>query len=91
MFDTLTSWSEVLSALALLPCFYLLFWGVKGVFYRVAVRKAGCSSPVKYWHKDPIFGLDLFVQRIKDMTGGDSLATDRILLDMYGKTVLTNN
>ncbi|TGO34693.1 hypothetical protein BHYA_0186g00240 [Botrytis hyacinthi] len=64
---------------------------VKDIRYRLAARKAGCAMPVKYWHKDPFLGLDLFFWRLKDMNSGDSTATDRIILGKYGKTVLTNN
>jgi cytochrome P450 len=86
------SLSGALSISALVLCIYsILSWGYEQIRYRLAARKAGCSSPVKCWHRDPILGLDLFLQRIKDMTSGDSLATDRNLLDTYGKTVLTNN
>ncbi|KAF7904511.1 hypothetical protein EAF00_001845 [Botryotinia globosa] len=70
---------------------YLLLWAVKDVRYRLATRKAGCAMPVKYWHKDPFLGLDLFFRRLKNMNSGDSLATDRLILGKYGKTVLTNN
>ncbi|PQE08550.1 cytochrome P450 protein [Rutstroemia sp. NJR-2017a BBW] len=83
--------SGALQLSAMILCVYILPWCLQAIHYRLAARKAGCSSPVKYWHKDPILGLDLFLQRIKDMTSGDSLATDRNLLDRYGKTVLTNN
>ncbi|KUJ09334.1 cytochrome P450 alkane hydroxylase-like protein [Mollisia scopiformis] len=91
MFEALLSWSGLASTFALVPLFYVASWGVKELRYRVAAGKAGCATPAKYWHKDPFLGLDLFIKRITDMQAGDSLATDRILLDTYGKTVLTNN
>ncbi|KAF7941177.1 hypothetical protein EAE99_000814 [Botrytis elliptica] len=84
-------WLGGVSILIFLSCFYFLLWAVKDVRYRLAARKAGCAMPVKYWHKDPFLGVDLFFQRLKDMNSGDSLATDRIILGKYGKTVLTNN
>ncbi|THV45096.1 hypothetical protein BGAL_0531g00060 [Botrytis galanthina] len=40
--------------------FYLPLWAVKDVRYRLAARKAGCATPVQYWHKDPFLGFDLF-------------------------------
>lgn len=60
------------------------------MLYRLTARNAGCSTPVRYWHKDPFLGFDLFLQRINDMKLGDSVATDRNMLNKYGKTVLTN-
>lgn len=80
----------VLPVLTLLVTFCIISWGVKELLYRLAARKAGCSTPVRYWHKDPILGFDLFLRRISDMKIGDSVATDRNLLNKYGKTVLTN-
>lgn len=77
--------------LSLLVTFYIISWGVKEILYRLAARNAGCSTPVRYWHKEPILGFDLFLQRINDMKLGDSVATDRNLLHKYGKTVLTNS
>ncbi|TVY85342.1 Cytochrome P450 monooxygenase lepH [Lachnellula suecica] len=91
MFFNTTLWQSLLGALTSVSCYYLLSWGIKELRYRHAARKAGCALPVKCWHKDPILGLDLFVQRIKDMNSGDSLATDRLLLEKYGKTVQTNS
>jgi cytochrome P450 len=55
------------------------------------MRKAGCSVPIKYRHKDPLLGLDFFLKRVKAMQLGDTLAVDRALFDMYGKTVQTNS
>jgi hypothetical protein len=65
--------------------------GLKEVLYRVAARKAGCSLPVVYFHLDPFFGIDLYIQRIRDMNAGDFENTDRVLLAMYSNTVQTNN
>ncbi|CAG8977703.1 hypothetical protein HYALB_00008730 [Hymenoscyphus albidus] len=76
--------------LTLVSCFYLFTWTLKEIRYRAAARKAGCSPPVRYWHYDPILGLDLFIQRVKDMNAGDSIATDRNIVKKYGRTVLTN-
>ncbi|CAG8960204.1 hypothetical protein HYFRA_00012722 [Hymenoscyphus fraxineus] len=76
--------------LTLVSSFYLLTWTLKEIRYRAAARKAGCSPPLRYWHYDPILGLDLFIQRVKDMNAGDSIATDRNIVKRYGRTVLTN-
>jgi hypothetical protein len=83
----------VLSAIALAISFALLFWAINDILYRIAARKAGCSTPSKYFHWDPILGLDLFIKRLSDMKAGDSIATDCNLLKKYGKigkTVQTN-
>ncbi|KAH8652617.1 cytochrome P450 alkane hydroxylase-like protein [Tricladium varicosporioides] len=82
---------RVLSTLCTSVAIYIILLVAKEIRYRVAAKKAGCSTPVRYLHKDPIFGIDLFVRRAKDMKAGNSMATDREILDMYGKTVLTNN
>lgn len=44
---------------------------------------------VECWHWDPFLGLDLFFWRLKDTNSSDYLATDRVLLEKYGKTVFT--
>jgi hypothetical protein len=53
------------------------------------MRKAGCSSPVKYKHLDPFYGLDLFIKKIKHMQAGNLPALDEEIFAKYGKTVHT--
>jgi hypothetical protein len=62
----------------------------KSLRYRFLARSYGCGLPNKYKHKDPILGIDLFMKRIESMKAGDSLALDKYLFDIYGKTVQTN-
>jgi len=81
----------VLAILASAIFIYFLYYTFKELSYRLASRKAGCSSPIRYWHWDPILGFDLLLRKIKDMNKGDSEATDREILKAYGKTVQTNN
>ncbi|KAJ8065336.1 hypothetical protein OCU04_006024 [Sclerotinia nivalis] len=59
--------------------------------YRYAMYKAGCKPATRYRHKDPIFGLDLFLKRIDAMEEGIWLDIDPYLFSNYGKTVLTNS
>ena len=80
----------ILSGVVALPFIYILYWSFDELRYRSAARKAGCTIPVRYNHWDPFLGLDLFWKRLKDMNAGDSIATDRILVKKYGKTVQTN-
>jgi hypothetical protein len=55
------------------------------------MRKAGGSVPIKYRHKDPLLDLDFFLKRVKAMQLGNTMAVDRALFEMYGKTVQTNS
>ncbi|KAF5868573.1 putative cytochrome p450 alkane hydroxylase protein [Botrytis fragariae] len=52
-------------------------------------NKAGCSSPVKYKHLDPILGFDLLAKKIKYTKAGNLLALDDELFAKYGKTLHT--
>jgi len=52
-------------------------------------NKAGCSSPVKYKHLDPLFGLDLFIKKIKHTKTGNLRALNEEIFATYGKTVHT--
>ena len=54
-----------------------------------ATSKAGCSSPVKYKHLDPFYGIDLFIKKIKHTQAGNLLALDEEIFTKYGKTVHT--
>ncbi|PMD38396.1 cytochrome P450 alkane hydroxylase-like protein [Hyaloscypha variabilis F] len=78
----------VLAILASAIFIYFLYYTFKELSYRLASRKAGCSSPIRYWHWDPILGFDLLLRKIKDMNKGDSEATDREILKAYGKTTI---
>lgn len=79
------------SLVALLVVFLCPLCGVSlSLSYRLAARKAGCSMPRKYRHKDPILGLDLFLRRVDSMKSGRSLALDGDLFNTYGRTVQTN-
>ncbi|KAI9646015.1 hypothetical protein NHQ30_005453 [Ciborinia camelliae] len=82
------------------PSVYLAVLSILGLYglyvigdlirYRYASYKAGCSVPVRYRHRDPVFGLDLFLKRITAMKEGVWLDVDPYLFSNYGKTVLTN-
>ncbi|TAQ87734.1 hypothetical protein B7494_g3968 [Chlorociboria aeruginascens] len=65
-----------------------LIW--RSVRYRLAARKLHCSTPIRYKHRDPVFGLDLFLKRVEAMKLGEWLTVDEHLFSTYGKTVLTN-
>ncbi|PQE29617.1 cytochrome P450 protein [Rutstroemia sp. NJR-2017a BBW] len=69
---------------------YVLYVLWSSARYRYAMHKAGCSTPVQYHHRDPVFGLDLFMKRIQAMKDGTWLDIDDYLFSNYGKTVQTN-
>ncbi|TVY53944.1 Cytochrome P450 monooxygenase lepH [Lachnellula suecica] len=62
----------------------------RSVSYQFAMRKAGCSSPIKSPHKDPFLGLDLFFKLMKATKAGDSKSVEKHIF-AYGKTVQINN
>jgi cytochrome P450 len=78
--------STLLLSTVVLPSIYILW---KKLLIWSATRKAGCSSPVKYRHLDPFYGLDLFIKKIKHTQAGDVLALDDSIFAKYGKTVHT--
>ncbi|KAJ8067971.1 hypothetical protein OCU04_003551 [Sclerotinia nivalis] len=51
----------------------------------------GCSTPKKYAHKDPFFGIDMFLALAKSMQSGSMLATIEGLFTTYGKTFQSNS
>ncbi|CCD48984.1 hypothetical protein ACHAPF_000710 [Botrytis cinerea] len=59
--------------------------------YRNAMLANGCSTPKKYAHKDPFFGIDMFVALAKAMQSGSMLATVEGLFTTYGKTFQSNS
>ncbi|KAH8695297.1 N-alkane-inducible cytochrome P450 [Talaromyces proteolyticus] len=62
---------------------YLIFSQLK--------RQNGCAEPRKYPHKDPILGLDLFLESGKVMKSNSLLAFNHRLFDTYGKTFQYNS
>lgn len=59
--------------------------------YMQLVRQNGCSLPPKYPHKDPLLGLDLFLEQFRAMKRGDSGRTERERFRRYGKTFEANS
>jgi len=87
MLDIKSASTTIFSVFTLGTSLAILFWFINDILYRITAKKAGCSNPVKYFYWEPFLGLDLFFQRLSDMKAGDSIATDRSLLNKYGKTV----
>ena len=81
-----TSVSALLLSIVGMPSIYLLW---RKLLIWSAIRKAGCSLPIKYRHLDPFYGLDLFIKKIKHTQKGDVLALDDQIFAKYGKTVHT--
>ncbi|KAL9108606.1 MAG: hypothetical protein Q9227_006692 [Pyrenula ochraceoflavens] len=81
--------SIILKASLALFGFWLLSFLYQKARYEILVRKLGCSKPVQYPHKDPIFGLDLFRLHVKAIKEGQSLEVQQQIFSQYGKTVQT--
>lgn len=58
---------------------------------RQAMRRNGCLPPPKYAHKDPILGLDMFLDQFNAMKRGDTGETERERFRRYGKTFEANS
>ena len=58
---------------------------------RQAMRKNGCQAPPNYPHKDPIFGLDFFLDQFQAMKRGDVSKTERDRFRKHGKTFQANS
>ncbi|KAF4632102.1 hypothetical protein G7Y89_g6032 [Cudoniella acicularis] len=97
MFTFLENRSPALVAIGGFGLFYLLVAFIKqGLVARrqsLFARKNGCKAPPRYPHKDPIFGLDLFLQNLKlSKKGGflDSVAARYGFVEkMTGRPVTT--
>ncbi|KAF4629005.1 hypothetical protein G7Y89_g9150 [Cudoniella acicularis] len=78
-----TSASTLLLSAVVLSSGYILWTKIR---IWSAASKADCSSPVKYRHLDPFYGLDLFIRKIKHTQAGNLLALDEEIFAKYGKT-----
>jgi len=58
---------------------------------RKAVHRNGCLPPPKYAHKDPILGLDMFLNQINAMKRGDTGEIERERFRRYGKIFEANS
>lgn len=54
-------------------------------------QKHNCSRPRHYSHKDPFWGIDLFVGVVKSISNGSNFAFFQSLFDKYGKTFEANS
>ena len=72
-----------------LVCILLLLPVYRKAQYELARRRCQCSKPVRYRHKDPIFGIDLFFLNVRAIQEGRSLTVQRRLFKEYGKTLQT--
>ncbi|KAF2868572.1 cytochrome P450 [Massariosphaeria phaeospora] len=53
---------------------------------QLKARRAGCQPATRYKHKDPIFGLDIFLKMGNAMAKNQSLVEHRRRYDTYGHT-----
>ncbi|CAG8948741.1 hypothetical protein HYFRA_00001862 [Hymenoscyphus fraxineus] len=58
--------------------------------YRAITQKHGCEEPPSYPHKDPIFGIDLFLQYKKALEDRKFLDLTWQLFEKHGKTYQVN-
>lgn len=58
---------------------------------RQEVHRNGCLPPPKYAHKDPILGLDMFLDQINAMKRGDTGEIERERFRRYGKIFEANS
>ena len=75
-------------------CGLLVVWVIdrlrSQLAYRKLLRDSRCEEPPKYPHKDPILGLDLFLEIKKAFEDGRFLDTNKRHYDEFGKTFKTN-
>ncbi|CAG8952679.1 hypothetical protein HYFRA_00008921, partial [Hymenoscyphus fraxineus] len=64
-----------------------LIW--RRLYLWLAMRRAGCSPPVKYKHTESFLGTDLLSKKGEARQKGDARAVDREIFETYGKTVRT--
>ncbi|KAI0897593.1 cytochrome P450 [Annulohypoxylon nitens] len=57
-----------------------------GYTLRLAVQQHGCQSPARYKHKDPIFGLDIFLRTGDAFSKNEFLVELQRRFDTYGHT-----
>ena len=78
--------SNVALLFLLAPIFYLL---TKRVTYLWKRRIHGCSDPLRYQHRDPIFGLYLFFRASKEIREDRYIDQLPKLFEKYGDTFET--
>lgn len=77
------------SLLSLLTCFVAAFAAYRlHITYRLrlAAQKHGCQSATRYKHKDPVFGLDIFLRSGDAITKNQFLVEHQRRYDTYGHT-----
>ena len=57
---------------------------------RSIIKRHGCQQPPKYPHKDPVFGIDLFLRYKRAFQERDFLDLSWRLFKQFGKTFETN-
>ncbi|KAL8724600.1 MAG: hypothetical protein Q9166_007857 [cf. Caloplaca sp. 2 TL-2023] len=70
---------------------YIIKLLVSRIKYERAIRNNHCAKPCKYGHKDPLLGLDLFMEIVKAFGNGSFLETNRHHFNLYGKTFEANS
>ncbi|KAI1273562.1 cytochrome P450 [Xylaria sp. FL0933] len=74
-------------SLLILLVAYVIFSKIAAqVRAKAVMRKNECQEPPRYAHKDPFFGLDLFLSYKSAFEGRDFLGLNERLFQKYGKT-----
>lgn len=63
---------------------------LQNVLYKYHVNQNQCTEPPRYPHKDPVFGIDLFLRYMNAFKLGCFLDFSKQMFDRYGKTFKSN-
>ncbi|MGI4815897.1 MAG: cytochrome P450 [Janthinobacterium lividum] len=50
------------------------------------MKELGCEAAARYPHRDPVFGLDLFLDNVRNLKAGNFLNNFKQRFDKYGQT-----
>ncbi|KAI0179936.1 cytochrome P450 [Hypoxylon sp. FL1284] len=78
--------TSLLSLLACLVAAFAAYWLYGAHRLRLVARQHGCQSATRYKHKDPLFGLDLFLRTGDAITKNQFLDEHQRRYDTYGHT-----
>ena len=81
----------ILGAVSIVILLYAIQWLERQTTQAGLKRKNGCLEPVKYPHKDPVLGLDLFLRMGKAVKACRMLETCQQLFEQHGSTFQVNS
>ena len=77
----------------LIPSLLLIYTFLRtlhSILRKYRASQNGCVEPRHYPHKDPIFGIDLFLKYMDAFKSGCYLSFNKDMFDEYGKTFRAN-